>query len=77
MHRNIDLPLLDYFEDLKNGIIDTNIDAQLSKGIESIKSEILPIAKDEEDDMFTLIVDTNEGYDEISFNISEGIFKLE
>ena len=49
----------------------------MSKGIESIKSEILPIAKDEEDDMFTLIVDTNEGYDEISFNISEGIFKLE
>lgn len=77
LHRNIDLPLLDYFEDLKNGIIDTNIDAQLSKEIESIKSEILPIAKDEEDDMFTLIVDTNEGYDEISFNISEGIFKLE
>ena len=29
-------PMLDYFEELKNGVIATNIDPQLSHGVESL-----------------------------------------
>lgn len=78
LSKTIDLPLLDYFEDLKNGIINTNIDAQLSKGIENLKSEILSIVKvDEEEDSISLIVSTNSGFDDICFNISDGTLSLE
>lgn len=73
----IDLPLLDYFDDLKNGIINTNIDAQLSKGLENIKSEILAVAQeDDTEDEVTLIVTTNNGTKNISFDLSDGTIKL-
>lgn len=73
LKKDIDLPLLDYFSDLRSGIINTNIDAQLSKGLETIKSEILSIAKDDEDDdILNLIVSNTEGYYEISLEINNG-----
>lgn len=74
LKRNIDLPLLDYFEDLKNGIINTNIDSQLSKGIENIKSEILSIVNDYDEDKITIIVTNNADSKEITLDISEGKF---
>ena len=40
LNTKISLPLLNYFDDLKDGIISTNIDPQLSHGIENLKSEI-------------------------------------
>ena len=73
LNQVVNLPLLDYFEDLKNGVISTNIDAQLSKGIENIKSEILNIVlKDIEDDGdFSLIVLGTGTYDTVNFSISD------
>jgi hypothetical protein len=51
----ITLPLLNYFEELKNGIISTNVDPQLSHGIESLKAELSELA-DDEDETFEMII---------------------
>ena len=41
----ISLSLLNYFEDIRSGIISTNIDPQLTHGIDSIKAQILSMCK--------------------------------
>ena len=66
----INLPLLNYFEELKNGIISTNIDPQLSHGIESIKAEISSLEKDEED-TFELVVLKNNGISNIRLSVND------
>ena len=66
----INLPLLNYFEELKNGIISTNIDPQLSHGIESIKAEISSLEKDEED-TFELVVLKNSGISNIRLSVND------
>lgn len=55
----ISLPLLDYFEELKNGIVSTNVDPQLSHGIESIKAQISNMERDEED-VFEMVILRND-----------------
>lgn len=55
-HTNINLPLLNYFEELKNGIINTNIDPQLSHGIENLKSEISAYCSKDEDTNIELLI---------------------
>ncbi|MDO5151647.1 MAG: hypothetical protein Q4D76_20035, partial [Oscillospiraceae bacterium] len=66
---DISLPLLNYFDELKNGIIATNIDPQLSHGIESIKAEIS--ALDDDEDTFELIVLKNSGMDSITLSVND------
>ncbi|MBP1566976.1 MAG: hypothetical protein J6A58_14650 [Oscillospiraceae bacterium] len=67
---NINLPLFNYFEELKNGVISTSIDPQLSHGIESIKAEISALEEDDED-TFELIVLKNNGTDNIILSIND------
>lgn len=53
----ITLPLLNYFDDLRQGILSTNVDPQLTQGIDSIKAQILSICQDDDvEDMMELIV---------------------
>jgi len=52
----ISLPMLDYFEELRNGIISTNIDPQLSHGVESLKAQLAKEYNDEDDDTIEMIV---------------------
>jgi hypothetical protein len=56
------LPLLNYFEDVRNGIISTNIDPQLSHGIDSIKAQVLAICNSQEDndEMELLVMATDK-----------------
>lgn len=68
---DINLPLLNYFEELKNGIISTNIDPQLSHGIESIKAEISSLASKDDADNIELIVLKNSGTDFICLGIND------
>ena len=56
----ISLPLLDYFEELKNGVISTNVDPKLTYGVESLKAELSEKLADE-DDLFEMIVLKNTG----------------
>lgn len=52
----ISLPMLDYFEELRNGIITTNIDPQLSHGVESLKAQLAKEFNDEDDDTIEMII---------------------
>lgn len=65
----ISLPLLDYFEELKNGIISTNIDPQLSHGVESLKAELAALFSDD-DDTFEMIILKNSGNETVELEIT-------
>ena len=52
----ISLPMLDYFEELRNGVISTNIDPQLSHGVESLKAQLAKEYNDEDNDFIEMIV---------------------
>ena len=68
----LNLPLLNYFYDLKNGIISTNIDPQLSHGLESLKAKLSNIFEDGEDDSsIELIVLKNSGNEILKLDITE------
>lgn len=69
------LPMLNHFEELRSGVIATNMDPQLSHGIENLKAKILELA-DTDDDEFNLLVMSNTGYIPKSFSIEDGIIEL-
>lgn len=52
----ISLPMLNYFEDLRNGVIPTNIDPQLSHGVESLKAQLSSILSDTNDNTIEMVV---------------------
>ncbi len=61
----ISLPLLNYFEDIRKGIISTDIDPQLSQGIDSLRAQI--IARCEVDEAtVSLAVMRRNGWEELS-----------
>ncbi len=67
----INLPLLNYFNELKNGIISTNIDPQLSHGIESLKAELSECVKKEENDELEIIILKTKGPKSIKLELSK------
>ena len=67
----LSLQLLDYFEELKNGIISTNIDPQLSHGVESLKAELSKEMDDSEDDSFEMIILRNNGNKPVCLEITD------
>lgn len=64
----LSLPMLDYFEELRNGVIATNVDPVLSHGIENLKAQLSKIVSSEEDKL-EMIVMTNQGYKNICAEI--------
>lgn len=71
LNSEITLPLLNFFEELKNGIISTNVDPQLSHGIESLKAELSELMSDDDDDTFDMIILRNNGAKPVSLEITE------
>lgn len=66
------LPMLDYFEELKNGVIATNIDPQLSHGVERLKTQISEMLKDDEDEnTVEIVVLKNSGNDNIRLELTD------
>ena len=65
------LPMINHFEELKNGVIDTSMDPQLSHGIENLKSRLLELA-DTDDDRLDLLVMDNKGFSPRSLMIEDG-----
>ena len=59
-----------YFEELKNGVISTNVDPQLSHGIESLKAELSELM-DDTDDTFEMIILRNSGAKPVSLEITD------
>lgn len=70
------LPMMDHFEELKNGVIATNIDPQLSYGIENLKAVLLSVA-DKNDDTIDIIVTNNNGLERKMLNIEDGMVFLQ
>ena len=68
---DIDLPLLDYFDEIRNGIISTDVDPVLTHGIENIKSQLSQIAEDDTDGI-ELYVMKNDGAQPITLEIIDG-----
>ena len=70
------LPMLDYFEDLRDGVIATNIDPQLSHGIEDLKATLLSVA-DTDEDRLDMLVMSNTGYTQESIVIENGMIEIQ
>ena len=62
------LPMMNYFEELRNGIISTNIDPQLSHGIESMKAQLLNVVFEDDDDL-EMIIMNNAGYEKKKLSV--------
>ena len=70
------LPMLDYFEDLKNGVIETNMDPQLTHGIEKLKAMLLSKANID-DYGIQICMMTNTGEPELmSIDIEDGMLMV-
>ena len=67
----ISLPMLDYFEELKNGVIATNIDPQLSHGVESLKAQISSELNDDYSEEIEMIILKNDGNKSVRFEITD------
>lgn len=67
----LSLALLDYFEELKNGVISTNIDPQLSHGVESLKTELSKKMDDVDDQSFEMIILRNNGNKQVWLEITD------
>lgn len=70
------LPMMDYFDELRNGIISTDIDPQLSHGIENLKAILLEISS-KDDDMFDILVMSNNGFINKSMAIENGMITIQ
>lgn len=68
--------MLDHFAELRDGVIATNIDPQLSHGIENLKATILSVA-DIDEDRLDMLVMSNSGYTQESIVIENGIIELQ
>ena len=67
--------MIDYFEELRNGVISTNIDPQLLHGIESMKAQLLKVVYIDSDDL-EMIVLNNNGYEKINIEIDDNVIRL-
>lgn len=67
----LSLPMLDYFEELKNGVIATNIDPQLSHGVESLKAQLSEEMVDVDDDAIEIIILKNNGNKNVCLEITD------
>ena len=71
----ISLPLLNYFEELRNGIINTNIDPQLSHGIESLKAEISKIVSNDQSETIEMVILRNSRNLSFEFEVENDIIR--
>ena len=71
----LSLPMIDYFEELRNGVISTNIDPQLSHGIESLKAQLMRVVFSSDDELEMIILN-NKGFDKKGISIEDGVLRL-
>ena len=71
----LSLPILNYFEEMRRGAIQTNIDPQLSQGIDSIRAQLIALADSEETDIEMRIVSSN-GWESIKATLDDGTWYI-
>ena len=69
----VTLPMLDYFDELRNGVISTSIDPQLTHGVESLKAQLAEECNDEEGGPVEMIVLQNNKSIDYRLEISEDL----
>ena len=69
----ITLPMLDYFDELRNGVISTSIDPQLTHGVESLKAQSAEEGNDEDGGPVEMIVLQNNKSIDYRLEISEDL----
>ena len=75
LETKISLPMINYFEDIRNGIIPTNIDPQLSQGINSLMAQIIACcAKDKE--VIDLRTMNTNGWTTLSVEYDDEVWKI-
>ena len=67
----VTLPLLIYFEDIRRGVIATDIDPQLSRGIDSLRARILDYCDSERSEI-ELLAMRRRGWEFISAEMEDG-----
>lgn len=67
----VTLPMVNHFEELGKGVLATDLDPQLSYGIENLKSRLLELA-DIDDDQFDYLILKNKGFEKKSIVIENG-----
>lgn len=65
--------MLDYFDELRNGVISTSIDPQLTHGVESLKAQLAEECNDEEGGPVEMIVLQNNKSIDYRLEISEDL----
>ena len=70
------LPMMNHFEELRNGVIATGMDPQLSYGIENLKATLLWLA-DRDEDTFDILVLNNTGFSEQRISIEDGKISIQ
>jgi len=71
----LSLPMINYFEELRNGVISTNIDPQLSHGIEVLKSRLLKVVSSSSEEL-EIVVLNNTGCEKKGLAIEDGLIRL-
>ena len=66
---------MNYFEEMRRGAIQTNIDPQLSQGIDSIRAQLIALSESDESDMEMRII-TTSGWDPIKASFDDGIWYI-
>jgi len=71
----LSLPLMNFFEEMRRGAIQTNIDPQLSQGIDSLRAQLIALSESDESDIEMRIV-TSNGWDSIKATQDDGIWYI-
>ena len=66
------LPMLEYFDDIRNGMLQNKVDPRLSQGVENIKAKIYQARKKKEGDGLSLIYSDGAKIRNIELYIEDG-----
>ena len=61
----LSLPLINHFEEMRRGAIQTNIDPQLSQGIDSLRAQIIALSQSDEQEI-QLLVMSQRGWEPVT-----------
>ena len=65
------LPMLNYFEELRKGVISTNVDPQLSHGVESLRAQLTKACA-YDDEVVRMVILKNKGNEQYELDCSSG-----
>ena len=71
----LSLPLMNHFEEMRRGAIQTNIDPQLSQGIDSLRAQLVALSEADESELEMRII-TSAGWDSIKATFEDDTWEI-